>query len=151
MAGEKAGLNHSFPTRSGGTLPAPLVVMGRGGLCATSGPCCTREPSGEKGPGRDMSSGCNGALLASGPRGTSHFPDMMGAWVTMSSWWRTWAPESLPKEREARHQGPVEVLGQQELPVAAGRALPAFGVQLRGQSLPFNAASPQPDERAERH
>lgn len=76
------------------------------------------------------------------PRGTSHFPDIMGAQVTMSSWWSPWAPESLPRENGC-HQGPAEVLGQRETPVGAGSALPASGVQLgRGGKLcPSNAAS----------
>lgn len=141
MAGERAGLIPSFPSRSGGTLPALWVVMGRGGLRATSGLRCTREPSGEKGPGGDMSSECNGASLASGPPGHLTLSLALGGSRSLCCPAGARGPlRAFQKRASHRHPGPEEVLGQQEPPVAAGSALPASGVRLGGQSLSFKSS-----------
>lgn len=88
-------------------VTSPALMTGRGGLCNTSSPHCSREPSGVKGPGEAMSSGCNGASLASGPLrhltlswhqgGTGHhiiLVDPKGPWDPSK---REWAPEGRSK------------------------------------------------------
>ena len=76
------------------------------------------------------------------PWATSHFPDIMGAQVTMLSWWSPRAPESLPKQRRAaairaqrRCWGSRNHLWLQAVP------FPPPGYSLGGKVRPSNPAS----------
>lgn len=125
-------------------VTSPALMTGRGGLCNTSSPHCSREPSGVKGPGEAMSSGCNGASLASGPLrhltlswhqgGTGHhiiLVDPKGPW------------DPSKRERVGTRRAQQRCWGSRSS---------CIRVQLRGARVcPSTPSPPQPEESAEKH
>lgn len=139
--GRRKGRFNSFlPDQIRRDTASPTVVKGRGGLCATSGRHRAREPSGEKGPGGDV---LRMQRRFTGFRSPEPPHTSLTLWGHRSPCCPGGARRPLrafQKRESGSHQGPAEVLGQQEPPVAAGSALPASGVQPGGQGLSFKSS-----------
>jgi len=132
VAGKRTGIIHPFPTRPGGSLPARLMVMG-GEACVP--PQAYAAPADSQGR-RDQEKTCPPDAMVF-CWGTSHFPDITGVQVTVSSWWSPWALRAFWKTASGCRHGPAAGLGQWELPAAAGSGLPAPGAELGRQSPSF--------------